>query len=75
MLGGLAFLWARRRPKPRRSTRSRPTPCAAGACRCRTACYVALQTMISNGFGASVGLEAAYTQMGGGGGFAAGRCG
>ena len=28
--------------------------------------YVALQTLISNGFGASVGLEAGYTQMGAG---------
>lgn len=28
--------------------------------------YIAVQTMISNGFGASVGLEAGYTQMGSG---------
>jgi chloride channel protein, CIC family len=27
--------------------------------------YISVQTLISNGFGASVGLEAAYTQMGG----------
>ncbi|MFL1874600.1 chloride channel protein, partial [Hansschlegelia beijingensis] len=31
------------------------------------------QTLISNGFGASVGLEAAYAQMGGAGGSLAGR--
>jgi CIC family chloride channel protein len=32
----------------------------------RDTMVVALQTLISNGFGASVGLEAAYAQMGGG---------
>ena len=32
----------------------------------RDTIVVALQTLISNGFGASVGLEAAYAQMGGG---------
>jgi CIC family chloride channel protein len=31
----------------------------------RDSLYVAFQTIVSNGFGASVGLEAAYAQMGG----------
>jgi len=31
----------------------------------RDSLYVALQTIVSNGFGASVGLEAAYAQLGG----------
>ena len=63
ILGGLAFLWTRRRPQP-------PVdPVEANALRggrmsIQDSLYVAAQTMISNGFGASVGLEAAYTQMG-----------
>ncbi len=64
LLGGLAFLWARRRPTPV------VDPVEANALRggrmsLQDSLYVAVQTMISNGFGASVGLEAAYTQMGG----------
>ncbi|MGF7159012.1 CIC family chloride channel protein [Rhodoligotrophos appendicifer] len=35
--------------------------------------YIALQTMISNGFGASVGMEAGYTQVGSGTGSAIGE--
>jgi CIC family chloride channel protein len=64
ILGGLAFLWARRRPTPV------VDPVEANALRggrmsLQDSVYVAVQTLISNGFGASVGLEAAYTQMGG----------
>jgi CIC family chloride channel protein len=63
ILGVLAFLWVRRRPKPV------VDPVEANALRggrmsLRDSVYVAVQTLISNGFGASVGLEAAYTQMG-----------
>ena len=64
ILGGLGFLWSRRRPAP-------PVdPVEANALRggrmsVQDSLYVALQTLISNGFGASVGLEAAYTQLGG----------
>jgi CIC family chloride channel protein len=63
ILGGLAHLWSRRRPAP-------PVdPVEANALRggrmsIQDSLYVALQTVISNGFGASVGLEAAYTQLG-----------
>ena len=35
----------------------------ADACRSRTSVVVVVQNLISNGFGASVGLEAAYTQI------------
>jgi CIC family chloride channel protein len=64
ILGGLAFLWARRRPTPV------VDPVEANALRggrmsLQDSLYVAVQTVVSNGFGASVGLEAAYTQMGG----------
>jgi CIC family chloride channel protein len=64
LLGGLAFFWTRRRPTPV------VDPVEANALRggrmsLQDSLYVAVQTLISNGFGASVGLEAAYTQMGG----------
>ena len=63
LLGGLTLLWSRRRPAPV------VDPVEANALRggrmsLQDSVYVAVQTMISNGFGASVGLEAAYTQMG-----------
>ncbi len=63
VLGGLTLLWSRRRPAPV------VDPVEANALRggrmsLQDSVYVAVQTMISNGFGASVGLEAAYTQMG-----------
>jgi CIC family chloride channel protein len=63
VMGGLAYLWARRRPSP-------PVdPVEANALRggrmsLQDSAFVAVQTLISNGFGASVGLEAAYTQVG-----------
>ena len=49
---------------PRRSTRSRPMRCSAAGCRCIDSLIVCLQTLLSCGVGASVGLEAGYTQMG-----------
>ncbi len=63
ILGGLAVLWTRRRPAPPID------PVEANALRggrmsIQDSLYVTLQTLVSNGFGASVGLEAAYTQMG-----------
>ena len=63
ILGGLAYLRSRHRTAP-------PVdPVEANALRggrmsIQDSLYVALQTLISNGFGASVGLEAAYTQLG-----------
>src|SRR3569833_2783604 len=64
VLGALAFLRTRKRPT------AIVDPVEANALRggrmsLRDSLYVAGQTLISNGFGASVGLEAAYTQMGG----------
>jgi CIC family chloride channel protein len=62
-LGALTWLWARRRPA------SPVDPVEANALRggrmsLQDSAFVALQTLISNGFGGSVGLEAAYTQVG-----------
>ena len=63
LLGALTWLWTRRRPAPA------VDPVEANALRggrmsLQDSAYVCLQTLISNGFGASVGLEAAYTQAG-----------
>jgi CIC family chloride channel protein len=63
VLGLLTLLWTRRRPAP-------PVdPVEANALRggrmsVQDSLFVATQTIVSNGFGASVGLEAAYTQLG-----------
>jgi CIC family chloride channel protein len=63
VLGALGYAWARRRPAPA------VDPVEANALRggrmsLQDSAFVALQTLASNGFGASVGLEAAYTQVG-----------
>ena len=65
ILGVLAFLWTRKRPG------SIVDPVEANALRggqmsLRDSVLVSAQTLISNGCGASVGLEAGYTQIGGG---------
>ena len=68
-LGGAAlvlasWLWAR----TRRAVPVDPVEANAlrgGQMSLRDSLFVSLQTVISNGFGASVGLEAAYAQMGG----------
>jgi CIC family chloride channel protein len=63
VLGLITLLWTRRRPAP-------PVdPVEANALRggrmsVQDSVFVAVQTVVSNGFGASVGLEAAYTQLG-----------
>ena len=60
----VSWLWAR----SRRGTPVDPVEANAlrgGRLSLRDSLFVALQTVISNGFGASVGLEAAYAQMGG----------
>jgi CIC family chloride channel protein len=65
LLGVLALIWARRRP-------GQPVdPIEANALHggrlsMRDSLWVTFQTLLSNGCGASVGLEAAYAQMGGG---------
>ena len=66
LLGAVMSASGRFRSPAGASTRSRPTPSTAAGCRCSTASGVGLETMISNGAGASVGLEAGYTQVGSG---------
>ncbi|HEY2710669.1 MAG TPA: chloride channel protein [Caulobacteraceae bacterium] len=59
-----AWLWSR----SRRGTPVDPVEANAlrgGQMSIRDSLFVAAQTVVSNGFGASVGLEAAYAQMGG----------
>jgi CIC family chloride channel protein len=63
ILGGASWLWSRRRP-------TQPIdPIEANALHggrmsLRDSVWVTLQTLLSNGVGASVGLEAGYAQMG-----------
>ena len=66
------WLWAR----GKRGTPVDPVEANAlrgGRMSLRDSLYVACQTIASNGFGASVGLEAAYAQMGGAAASLAGR--
>jgi CIC family chloride channel protein len=72
LLAAVTWLWTRRRPG------SPVDPVEANALHggrmsIRDSLFVALQTVMSNGFGASVGLEAAYAQMGGATASLAGR--
>jgi CIC family chloride channel protein len=65
LLGAMTWLWRKRYSKPI------VDPVEANALRggmmsFRDSLMLAAQTVISNGFGASVGLEAAYAQLGGG---------
>ena len=64
VLGLVTWAWMRRSPKPV------VDPVEANALRggrmsTRDSLFLTLQSLISNGFGASVGLEAAYAQLGG----------
>jgi CIC family chloride channel protein len=64
VLVAAGWLWAR----SRRTTPVDPVEANAlrgGQMSLRDSLFVAFQTVVSNGFGASVGLEAAYAQMGG----------
>ena len=64
LLGLITWLWVRRRPGPAVD----PVEANAlhgGRMGLRDSLFVGLQSAISNGFGASVGLEAAYAQLGG----------
>ena len=63
LLGGLTWLWVRYRPQPAVD----PVEANAlhgGRMSLRDSAFICLQTMLSNGTGASVGLEAAYAQAG-----------
>ncbi|MFO1013554.1 MAG: chloride channel protein [Caulobacteraceae bacterium] len=64
LLGAITWLWLKRRPSPAVD----PVEANAlhgGRMSVRDSAFVGVQTAISNGFGASVGLEAAYAQLGG----------
>jgi CIC family chloride channel protein len=64
VLGTVTWLWVRRRPQPAVD----PVEANAlhgGRMSTRDSLFVGLQTILSNGFGASVGLEAGYAQLGG----------
>jgi CIC family chloride channel protein len=64
LLGGATWLWARQRP----TATVDPVEANAlhgGRMSLRDSLFVGLQSVLSNGFGASVGLEAAYAQLGG----------
>ncbi len=64
LLGAVTWAWVKRRPK----TPVDPVEANAlhgGRMSVRDSLLVGIQSIISNGFGASVGLEAAYAQLGG----------
>jgi CIC family chloride channel protein len=64
VLGTATWLWTRRRPRPAVD----PVEANAlhgGRMSVRDSLFLVGQTVVSNGFGASVGLEAAYAQAGG----------
>jgi CIC family chloride channel protein len=56
-------LWAKERFRGRLADAIEANALHGGRLSTRGSLYISLQTLISNGFGASVGLEAAYTQM------------
>jgi chloride channel protein, CIC family len=62
VLAGLAF-WAKDRFKGRLADAIEANALHGGRLSARGSLYISVQTLISNGFGASVGLEAAYTQI------------
>ncbi|KAB7767055.1 chloride channel protein [Xanthomonas maliensis] len=72
LLVGLVTLAARRRQRPLVDA-VEANALHGGRMSMRDNLIVSLQTLLSNGFGASVGLEAAYTQMGAGAGSQLGR--
>jgi CIC family chloride channel protein len=62
ILAGLG-LWAKDRFRGRLADAVEANALHGGRLSVRGSLYISAQTLISNGFGASVGLEAAYTQM------------
>ncbi|MBB4733562.1 chloride channel protein [Xanthomonas arboricola] len=72
LLVGLVALLARRRKRPLVDA-VEANALHGGRMSMRDNLIVAVQTLLSNGFGASVGLEATYTQMGAGAGSQLGR--
>lgn len=72
LLVGLVTLAARRRKRPLVDA-VEANALHGGRMSMRDNLIISLQTLLSNGFGASVGLEAAYAQMGAGAGSQLGR--
>ena len=75
-IGGLvlaAFSWATRARKRRMVDAVEANALHGGRMSVPDSLVISGQTMLSNGFGASVGLEAAYAQLGGAIGSVAGR--
>lgn len=72
VLVGLVTWWARRNKRPLVDA-VEANALHGGRMSMRDNLVVAVQTILSNGFGASVGLEAAYAQMGAGAGSQLGR--
>jgi chloride channel protein, CIC family len=62
VLAALGF-WAKDRFRGRLADAVEANALHGGRLSARGSLYISVQTLISNGFGASVGLEAAYTQM------------
>lgn len=72
LLVGVVTMLARRRKRPLVDA-VEANALHGGRMSMRDNLIVAVQTLLSNGFGASVGLEATYTQMGSGAGSQLGR--
>lgn len=64
ILGLITLAWGRRNPRPVVDP-VESNALRGGRMSARDSLFVGLQSLISNGFGASVGLEAAYAQLGG----------
>jgi CIC family chloride channel protein len=65
LLGGVTWWWRRRHPNSIVDA-VEANALHGGRMSMRDSLFLGLQTLISNGFGASVGLEAAYAQIGSG---------
>jgi chloride channel protein, CIC family len=69
VIGGLALIaltaWAKDRFRGRMADAIEANALRGGRLSGGGSLYIVAQTLLSNGFGASVGLEAAYTQLGG----------
>jgi CIC family chloride channel protein len=71
LLGMVTWWWRRKHPNPIVDA-VEANALHGGRMSLRDSLFLSLQTLISNGFGGSVGLEAAYAQLGSGGASALG---
>ncbi len=72
LLGAVTWWWRRKHPNPIIDA-VEANALHGGRMSFRDSLFLSLQTLISNGFGGSVGLEAAYAQLGSGGASALGK--